>query len=530
MNIGTLVWALFLSCFSTSVICYVALATPLGPWMGPTLALFSIIVFAPFCRSQKEMVLAVCAGSIGGIAATALSFSFPTFYFLNPEGFSILIGNPLYFFITVAGVVFSGGYYGIYCAKRVRHHFLEEKKLAFPIGQLVYKIINAQHHTNKTKQLIVGVTTSVGYALLQFKQFGLALIPTKVTVWKQFTIKYITVPGLRFDLTIAPLFISIGFIAGHAITIPLLIGALSRMFVADPVRCFCFKNIPSSDFLFAFCAGIVLSGVVVGVTTSLSKMVLAVQKWLYKRKQIKGDYEWKQAITPKRVMLVAIISSFLSWAQFSLLAQIYIIGATAIAAYQIAHIAGKIGLALLGRFATFILIPGLLFFGFDALQIAIVSAFVELCGGVASEALFGYKTAQLAGVNHKEVYWYQLFGLAISSCVAAGVFYFLVIHFGLGSEQLFAQRGQARALLVQATSFNYYVLVLGVFFGILLKRLKFSPMLVLGGFLMPLSSTFLLSLGGFISWFVKSKEEYDPLCSGIYAANALTILVQLVLP
>jgi hypothetical protein len=52
-------------------------------------------------------------------------------------------------------------------------------------------------------------------------------------------------------------------------------------------------------------------------------------------------------------------------------------------------------------------------------------------------------------------------------------------------------------------------------------------MLAIGGLLMPLSLSLSLIAGGSLSYLVKDKESYEPLCSGIYAANALAMLYKI---
>ena len=60
--------------------------------------------------------------------------------------------------------------------------------------------------------------------------------------------------------------------------------------------------------------------------------------------------------------------------------------------------------------------------------------------------------------------------------------------------------------------------------------LKCNPMLVLGGLLMPLSLTLGLVLGGLCSLLLpKEKIDLEPLCSGIFAANSLCMIVQALL-
>ena len=67
MEIITILISILLSLFSTAVMSYIAMATPIGPWIAPTLVLFALLLFRLFRKktSNTAIVLAVSAGSVG---------------------------------------------------------------------------------------------------------------------------------------------------------------------------------------------------------------------------------------------------------------------------------------------------------------------------------------------------------------------------------------------------------------------------------------------------------------------------------
>jgi hypothetical protein len=192
-------------------------------------------------------------------------------------------------------------------------------------------------------------------------------------------------------------------------------------------------------------------------------------------------------------------------------------------------IAGKIGLAQLGRFATFVLVPLLFLTNLDVVQITIISMFVEISTGVAVDVLFGRKVVALSGVDRRTARRYQRMGLIMSCAVIGLIFWLLTSHFQLGSPELFAQRGQARALLVYAKEFDYWVLLIGMLYGLVLKVVKLNPMLVLGGILMPLNISIGLVIGGLLTLLIKDTQEWFPFWSGVFAANSIWMLIQTLL-
>lgn len=530
MNAAAFFLATLFSLFSTTVMSYITLATPIGPWMGPTLALIGVVLLQSFGRlfSKKSIFLAVISGSIGGILATALCFAFPTFYFLNSSLFTTWMAHPITAVGSLAALCFVAGGLGLWMAYLFEERLLAQPDLTFPVGKLVYEVVSASDQKRSSKQLMAGFFGTIAYSLVQITTwFKTHIGISRLTLLsKTRVLNFITVPALQLDLAVLPLLWSIGFIVGHSITLPLFVGAIARILCIDIFHAHYFSHLTSIEFILAFCSGMVLFGVVISLI-SVPKMFMGYFSKMKEKTSAKNrafDFFAHQSI--KSIALALCIGCLvLFYFGFSLLSQIYLVVFSLICAYQLMVVAGKIGMAYLGRFATFVMLPALLLFKLGPLQIAVLSSFVQICGGVASEILFGLKTAELAKINKKETKLFQLFGLFICSITLAFVFWLLVTHLELGSAQLLAQRGKTRALLVQAGNFDYYVLLLGGLFGMLLKRLKISPMLVLGGLLMSLPYTLGLVFGGLSTFFFKDKKKWDPLCSGMYAANALWVVV-----
>jgi hypothetical protein len=217
---------------------------------------------------------------------------------------------------------------------------------------------------------------------------------------------------------------------------------------------------------------------------------------------------------------------FLFYFKFPWYVQLYLVIGTAITTYQIAAIAGRIGLALLGRFATFVMVPAMLIFNSSYVHMVFIATFVEMAGGVAADVLFGRKLAQLSDISRATMRRYQLLGLIVASVSIGIIFWLFINHFGLGSAQLFAYRAQSRQLLIQTKHFDYVVVLLGALFGLCLQYIRLNPMLVLGGLLMPLDITFGLVVGGLLAALSSDKEEWYPFWSGIFASNSLCMLLR----
>ncbi len=531
MLIITLLVSIVLSIFSTAVMSYISMATPIGPWIALTLVLCAMLIFKIFghkIATQESIALAVSAGSIGGILATACGFSFPTLYFLDPSLFNSWMAHPLFFSIVLSSLALVAGLFGMWIANVIEHKMIIEEKLAFPIGQLIHKMIAAHHNIRKACELMIGFVSTFLFCILQdgFYAFK-GIIPKAIPLIPPTTFGVLRIPLVRLDIW--PMLWAIGFVTGHVITLPLFVGAIAKIILVDPLNHLFFSTISSMEFILAFCSGMVLSGALFGLLDTPKSLWKAVNNIISNRKQRSMNARYN-AITAVNILELGIVLllllTFFTYFGFSPLVQLYLIVVTFICTYQIAMIAGKIGLALLGRFATFVMVPAMLLFNINSVQIVFIATFVEICGGVATDILFGRKVAHLAHIAQRKIKAYQYLGLIVS-CVCIGAFFWLLIHrFQLGSADLFAQRAQARQLLIHARHFDYYVLLLGLIFGFVLKYIKINPMLVLGGLLMPLNISLGLIVGGLCTLFTHNKEDYYPFWSGVYASNSIWMIIK----
>ncbi len=534
MQLLTITLSIFLSIFSTAVMSYISMATPIGPWIAPTLVLCAMFFFKLLGQQGRgsSIALITAAGSVGGILATGFGFSFPTLYFLDPDLFNRLMAEPVYFASLLTGFALAAGCFGFMIANLVEDKLIVQDELAFPIGQLVHKMIAATNQIRKAYELMAGFLGTAAFCFLQDGLFVFkGIIPKSVTLVPALHIGVLRIPLVRFDIW--PLVWAIGFVTGHVIAIPLAVGALSKIFLVDPINRLFFIELSNIEFVLAFCSGMVLYGALISFI-GLPKMIMQGITWVknngFGRNAVRKNKKLDRTKLIEMLVLVLTPILVLSYHSFSWIVQIYLLLFTFVCTYQIAVIAGKIGLAPLGRFATFVMVPAMLLFPLNVVHIVLIATFVEVCGGVAADILFGRKLARRAGINLRMVKAYQYLGLVISSLAVGVVFWMLINHFGLGSEQLFAYKAQSRSLLIDAKRFDFYALIIGAVFSFMLKYIKVNPMLVLGGLLMPIHISLGLIFGGMLTLFVKDREEWDPFWSGVFASNSVWMLFKSIMP
>lgn len=528
MHIGVIIASVVLSLFSTSVMSYIAMATPIGPWIAPTLVLL-VLLFLHLLRlrvSNQAIVYAVSAGSLGGIIATAMAFSLPTIYFLDQALFNSWMARPWYFFMLLSGLCITAGWFGVWIANVSQPVLFSRDHLSFPIGRLIARMIQAQQQVRKAYELVAGF---VGTTIFCFLQDGLyafrGIIVKSITVVPSFYWGVVHVESIRFDMW--PMVWAIGFVTGHVIAVPLAIGALAQIIILGPLHALQFTHLSFTEFSLAFCSGIVVVGAAEGFFDLAKRFFSSSKK---QSDQAAKKYHWFKEVPVlvwiEGVALFIVTSIFFSYMGMSLVQQVYLVAGTALCAYQMAAIAGRIGMALLGRFATFVMIPAMILFGLDYVHLVFMATFVEIAGGVATDVLFGRMSARIVGANQERVRRYQYLGLIIASLSIGVIFWLLIKSLGLGTTQLFAQKAQARRLLIDAQHFDFIVLAVGAVFGFILKKIKVNPTLVFGGLLMPLSLSLGLIVGGMATKLVKDREEWDPFWSGVFAANSLWMLVK----
>ncbi|MEX0939793.1 MAG: OPT/YSL family transporter [Candidatus Babeliales bacterium] len=531
------VMTVLLSIFSTVVMSYIAMAAAIGPWIETTLVLCSMFIFNFLARYAmlnytQAVGITTAAGGIGGILATSFAFSMPTLYFISPNIFQSWMQNPL-FFITIFSIfALMAGSFGFLIANIFEEYLLEKQQMKFPIGDLIYNTIIAPGQLSRAKELISGFfLTHCALFLYTITKF----FDQSITLNNAYRLSVFVLPPIILPVTQLPMYIAIGFITGHVIAIPLLVGFLIKILCLNPLFYFynhmpqflIFRNlITESEFTLAFCSGMILFGAIKGFFQLIPTLKnffdkTLKNKWFLNQESSSIVIPWIQII-----FILSVNSLFFFYFEFSLFAQIYLFIFSAICIYQMLIIAGKIGIIPLGRFATFVMIPGMLLFNFDPIQITLVAAFVEIAGGVAGDVLFGRKLARLANIEKEDIRTFQWLGLIVSALCIGIIFWLFIHNLGLGKAAgLPAIKAYNRALLINFKHFDFYVLIIGMLFGSLIQFININPALLLGGILMPPNISLMLVAGGMCSLLLKNKEDYYPILSGVSAANSIWLLL-----
>lgn len=535
MSLITILLACLLSCIGAAINSYIALTTSLGPWIETTIVLASLLIFYTLryrlsLTARTEAIgLTTAAAGIGGIIATACGFSFPTLFFIDKQAFLNLTTHPIQFIALLSGLIIAAGSLGLFLATLFEQALLTTEAFPFPIGELTYKMISIQGTIRKAYSLAIGFISTIFFLIIR----NVTGFMSYITLLQKQTLSITTVPRISFQTDLLPMYWAIGFVTGHIIAVPLLFGLLSTIFVIEPLHYFYPKltalialnkeSLSLRDFTIAFSSGIVVYGAASGFMELPRLLHSFINKFRNYKNQATQSIPLVLALSTLLINLCFLIAL-----KFSFISILYLILFTVVCTYQMMLIAGKIGLAPLGRFATFVMVPGMFLFNYTPLQVTLVATYVEIAGGAACDALFGRKMAQLASISSLKVQRYQWLGLLVSALAISIIFWLLINHFGIGNEPgtLPVSRAVGRALLINVKSFDLVVLCLGILFGYLIRFTKINSALMLGGILMPADVSLMLIAGGLSTYLVKDKEEYYPFWSGVFAANSLWMLLK----
>jgi hypothetical protein len=527
---------------STIVLSYISIATMVGPWIAPTLVLLGHMIFKlknshTTADEKTESVAWVQAiGAGGGIIATGIGFALPMLFFLDPSIFDQWLKSPLYFCSIITTLCLLGGGLGLWLARWWKDRYMIEQALPFPVSKLTYQVITSQSHPKQAQQLLQGILGSTILCALRDGIWRFNGILAKT---------YYAFPSIfakEIGFSVWPSLWAIGFSVGLSITIPLFVGLISKYIILFPLANHAnylpfslFAPMSTDTFTIAFCSGLVLCEVVFSFPTYIKKWIGWIKHPSSRSKAnnnfvdtIKQQLQKNNGHFIELAFLTIGIISMLTYFSFSIPAQILLITFAVIATYSINQIGGKIGMIPFGRYSTFIVVPLLLLFKLSAIQATITCVFFNICAAAASDLLFDYKTGELGGLDQKKMYRYQWIGLIATALSIGVILWLLFSHLQLGSEALFAQRGKAKALLLQSLYFDKYIVLMGILFGWVLKKFKLSPTMVFGGLIMPNSVSIGLMIGSLGTLLTKHTEKYQPLCAGILAAESLWILISIV--
>lgn len=498
--------SIFFSFFSLCMMSYLAMNTLLGPWVAPVFVVVCMVIMISIIAKrwfQEHAVITIAAGSIGGMIGTCLGLTLPSFYLLFKDEFNIKLASPVLFSAGITLLVLSAGALAFLTVYFIKDHVIIERKFPFPMSQLVYDMVFMNSQKKSYWLLWLGIILS--------------------SVWNGVAMVGRTALQLySAQLNLIPMMISIGFVAGSKISVPLLIGLATRTGALEVVHDRFFSSMIPTEFLVMFCFGMLLPLILGAVVSVFSfhgmKKIIASRKLQLKLQSM-------HFIILACVVLV-FSSLFLKIAEVSWQGQLYALPVLLVVCFYVAGIVGEIGVIEFDNFVWFVILPLVYFASMSAQGILEIAMFSTLCIGIVVDLLFSYKLAQLANVSHQKILKYQLVGFFVAALCSGVVMLWYFKSFDLGKLQLFNPKAYELDDMINFGVYNYRVVLCGFLWGLVIRFMSKELLAVIGATLMAPSVSIWLIVASALSSLVYQREKLYPLWFGVYAAHSLWMTIR----
>ena len=507
-------FSIILSFVSTCLMSYLALGIEVTFWVAPICSLIAVFIFLQLSQNKfaKEYsVIALAAGSIGGMIGLSIGFSWPTLYFLHKRIFLSWMESPVCFASMIGFLVAAAGFFAAILAYCLRQYLIIKGKLNFPTVSIVNSIIYQNRKLN-----IVMMSSGIAVSF----------------IWSSIAILFrASLHGfLLLQIHTIPTLITMGFVAGHLIAKPLFIGMLLRFLALFGTRDNFFYDIEDDSFILTFALGMLFALIVLSVCMLLKNLLI----WLYFNSKnlekfkivesFKNRYFWLFS------MFVLLFCYFvLQYWNITLFQQCYILIALSFATMIVAYIFGQVGVLDLPNFGSFIIIPFFYLFSVSSEVSLIAFIFCTICMGLVINILFSWKLADLSKISFVRLVKYQTLGFIVAVVSIGFIIWWYATVLNLGSNPLFSEQSLLQERFITLAVYDYRIFLLGFFSSAILYFLFDDVSIIIAGCMMPFSVAVWLIFAGSLSYLVKNRIKYYPFCFGIYASHAIWLFVQALL-
>ncbi len=504
---------IFFSIISTSMMSYLVMHLPLGPWAGPIFVVVCMALMIPLVSRkwfQEHAIVTIAAGSIGGMIGLGLGATVPSFYFLHKVVFLQLLEQPMIFIGMLSILVCCAGTFAFLIAYAIKDHVIVALGLRFPMSKVVYDIISVNYYTDLHRRMWLGLwITSIFNMILLAIRYALSIH--------------------MMSYHMIPMLLPIGFLVGSLSTIPLLIGLFNKIIAINFLSEYYFKNMNKEELLVLFCLGMLSVQIVHSIVRFLKTFIVKKRYQELIPTRIKAHFKEGVfvLIGIGNILITGFVFRFLGIGlpeQMMMFLLLFMVG------LSVSQLIGSVGVVSIDGFMWCILL--LILYSFSSLasfSLLIIALFVAVCLSMVIDLMFSYKLADLAQISYQRILKYQLLGFGISIVFSAIVMWYYAQFFSEESLKIFAPRARHLDELIQFGLFNYKAYLCGVVSGIFVLLTKQRLLMVIGATLVSSVTTICLVLAGFLSYWITKKEQYFPLCFGMYASQAFWMMIWAIL-
>lgn len=496
--------SVFFSVISTGMMSYLAMNTQLGPWVAPVFVVVCMVLLLPLFNAQwfkEHVVVTIAAGSVGGMVGICLGLTVPSFYFLHRTLFESWLLHPVLFAFVISTFVLCAGAYAFLLSYVLRHFFLVQANYRFPMSQLVYDVIYVREQKEARVFMIIGLCLSMVWScILMVSQFALAVYTAQINM--------------------IPLLMSVGFVAGKVMALPVLLGLITRVFVLDTVHRYIPNALSDQAFLITFCSGMILVWFV-----RLIVLFFASKEELSRHQSYLLHMYNKTWFIGWTLVAGTLVFCLLTGWGSPLLVQFYVFLLISWLAKYLVEIIAKIGIIEIDSYVWFVLLPVVYFAAPSSVSVLAIAVFSTLCLGLVVDFLFSYKLAQLSKVPYRLVLKYQVVAYVCAAFSAGLLFVWYSNSLGIGSFALMAPKARELDDIIQFGRYDYKVLCAGFVYGLCMLGLSSELLIVIGAMLMAPNISSWLVLAGALAHLIRNRERFYPVWFGVYAGHMLWMIL-----
>lgn len=499
--------SVFFSILSTGMMSYLAMNTPLGPWVAPVFVVVSMVLIILVFKNKwfyEHAVITISSGSLGGMIGICFGLSFPHFYFLHKDIFMAWLQNPIQLWALIFCLVLVAGLYALFLGHFLRHYFLHRPRSTFPMSQLIHDIIFIDVAKRAHHLMFFGA--SVGMFCNSLIMAGRSTLAIYIS---------------RFQLL--PLFFLVGFVTGKAIILPGIVGLVVHLLTLHVFQEQMSSTHSAHSVFITICIGMMV--------VELLHMLCLAWKNRKSLEVVHHNQYWKKKLKEPfflKCYALIMIFSFLLLHFFEVSTFVYFYAVIAIAwisKYMI-QILSEIGIVPVDTYVWFIILPLIYMIAPTSMITLAVWVFAMLSLGIILDVMFSYKLADLAKVSYPKMVRYQLVSI-LSAAIFIGIFFIWYCKkWSLDTFQFIAPQADQLNAAISFGFYDYKVLLAGIVCGVAVLTITSELLSVIGVVLMTPYMSLTLIVAGIIAHFVKKRERWYPLWFGVYAGHMLWLMIQ----
>lgn len=496
----------------TAASVYTALKMGALPWpivFAAIISLFFLKALGHGKASLNEANVTHTVMSAGAMVAGGLAFTIPGIWML---GYADEVGWYEMLLVALSGVIL-----GLVCTVLLRHHFIEDAELEYPIGEAAAQTLIAGDKGGKTGWKLFG---SMGLAgIYTALRDGLGLIPAML-------LGNVSIPGVAFGIYNSPMLLAVGFLVGTGAVVVWFAGAVLANFgiIAGGSAAGLWDIAAGQGIVSSLGMGVMM-GAGLGV---IFKNILP--KAFRMLKDTRGAVTFGAATAdgdapaqPKgakrsrlrlsaglaacAVAAVALLICF--GLQLGPMPAVIVVALAWVATAMSAQSVGQTGIDPMEIFGLIVLLAVAAVSSLPQVQLFFVAGIVAVACGLAGDVMNDFHAGHVLGTSPKAQWIGQAIGAVIGAVVAVAVMAVLVSAYGpesFGPTASFvsAQASVVATMVSGIPSIPAFALGLALGFGLYL--LNFPAMMLGLGIYLPFYMSFTAFLGAM------AKVVYDAVC------------------